>query len=167
MTPIKVEILNYLAAREFLPLEPTVTVRIFDPGATYHKHNMEVALLPSEYWIGVIKSCFDDYDPVTYEINGVDDIAEEMRKSPLCFTLTQAEQLLKEFQKLLEKKPTYLMVHCNAGMSRSPATARALCEIFNLTPAWIGKRKKMMNSDHFGNRWVYQALLQAAKQLGI
>lgn len=160
--PIKVWILPYTLAREFIPEEPTLAIRIFDPGETRKSENVRVTLSQSSLWIGEVHSTFADLDPYIYEGNGMEDLAKQVRASPLLFTDYHARDILLQIQLIRPKLPFSLMVHCNAGLSRSPAIARSVCEIFDLTPVWMGNRETMMNKGHIGNKWVYQKMREVA-----
>jgi len=173
----KIWITDYETARKFTPKTPTIAVRIFDPDAILPRHNCEQPLVPSYFWIGEVKSWFEDYDPLSYEKNGVHDIAQKLKNNPRTLTPTIAEKLLRDFQQCLILKDKginpALLIHCNAGISRSPATARALTEIFKLDPIWMESDDELnvdvskMRDGYIGNLWVYQTLKDSARRLGL
>ncbi|OQY47525.1 MAG: hypothetical protein DRR08_27930 [Candidatus Parabeggiatoa sp. nov. 2] len=70
-----------------------------------------------------------------------------------------AEQIITDFDNEGKDCKT-LLVHCRAGISRSPAVAIALSEIFHLkTPEQIAEMKKQFS---FYNKRVYNTLLRVS-----
>ena len=171
---INVWIFNYMQARDFVPTEPTLAVRIFDPGedSTNVGGNTDQPLVASRLWLGRVTSTFADYNPLIYYENGDVEIAKDLARNPYAFTDELADKLLEDVGSHMNLRfghtinpqiiPSALMVHCNAGVSRSPAVARAICQIFEFTPIWMGHRSFMMNNGHIGNTWVYRKLLENA-----
>ncbi len=71
-----------------------------------------------------------------------------------------AERIITDFDNEAKDCQT-LLVHCRAGISRSPAVAIALSEIFHLkTPEQIAEMKKQFS---FYNKRVYNTLLRVSK----
>lgn len=157
---MKIWVLNYLEAREFDPEELTLVVRIFDPGATKHEHNMPIPLKCSTLWVDEVRMEFEDIDVAAYQNEGGVALARRLQEERKCFTPVMASFLLNEVAGTI-KKAEALLVHCNAGLSRSPAVARALVERFELVPEWCGKRRVMMERGCAGNGWVYRLLKEA------
>jgi len=157
---MKIWILNYLEAREFDPEELTLAVRIFDPGATKLEHNKPVPLKCSTLWLDEVRLEFEDIDIWSYQQEGGVALARRLQEERKCFDERMAEFMLAETARTI-KKAQALMIHCNAGLSRSPAVARALVERFEIQPEWSGKRRRMMEDDYHGNEWVYRLLKKA------
>jgi len=154
---MKIWILNYLEAREFDPEELTLAVRIFDPGATKLEHNKPVPLKCSNLWLDEVRLEFEDLDIWGYQQEDGVALARRLQEERKCFDQCMAGFILQEVARTI-KKAQALMVHCNAGLSRSPAVARALVERFEIQPEWSGRRKRMMENGCTGNEWVYRLL---------
>lgn len=159
----RINILNYLEARTFEPAEPTLIVRVFDPDASKPEHNLPSPLRPSSFWLDQIELSFEDIDLCGYEREAIGQFIM-LRRERRCFELPMAQHLLREAARTIHQAAS-LVVHCNAGMSRSPAVAWGLVHRFNLTPELVGRRKKMMtsmqNERRYGNEWVYRTIMDA------
>lgn len=86
-------------------------------------------------WAALLRTAFFDIGP------------EALGQNP--FTRKQALQVL-HFLDVLPDSVTHLVVHCHAGISRSPAIARYVAQRYGLAFP--------KNHTTF-NRWVYQLLL--------
>jgi predicted protein tyrosine phosphatase len=85
-----------------------------------------------------------------------DDTAQP--DNPRAFTSSQAEEILQFVERMWDKAQTFL-IHCEIGMSRSPAVAAALSRIYyNDDGPWF-------EMDFF-NRLVYQVLVESAARRG-
>lgn len=83
-----------------------------------------------------------------------DDTAQP--DNPRAFTVCQAEEILQFVERMWDKVQTFL-IHCEIGMSRSPAVAAALSKVcYNDDGLWFEM--------DFPNRLVYQLLVEAATQ---
>lgn len=161
---------NYIQAKQFVPHEPTLAIRIFDP--CYEKDKGKEGnhagnlLTPNHWWTQELTYTFADLDPTIYEFESQDNFSS-MIKHPHCFTNALARKLLTDFAANYENSAS-TMIHCNVGISRSPAVALALAHRFNLRPEWKGHRYKLMSVFEtdlktFGraaNFWVYSLLME-------
>jgi predicted protein tyrosine phosphatase len=78
------------------------------------------------------------------------DISDLRRKN--CFKAEQAKKIL-EFLKLNESKIETLLVHCEAGVSRSPAVAAAISKI-------LWNEDEMYFKKYLPNGFVYKMILE-------
>jgi len=170
---MKIHILNYDDAREFVPQVPTLAIRIFDPGATGNKHptwgwdNSPDAPFSKELYTDVIESTFSDL----YQKYDTDKEWKELEKGiekdlgGRLFTEEKGKKLLAEFEASY-KDAEEIMTHCNAGASRSVAVALALNEIYDLKATWNervnGFLPGYMKIDLWGNMLVHNTLLKLA-----
>ena len=65
-----------------------------------------------------------------------------------------------------DNKPALVVVHCDAGLSRSPAVALALSEVFN-DGAQVAKMyvKSFVGGMQLYNRHIYRTILKVAKEV--
>jgi len=170
-------VLNYNDARNFVPTEPTMAIRIFDPGAAskpmleaeYSDYpeqrwrNCPQAPFPVEDYVSAPGFTFEDLDLDQYP----DDIrCRLIREGRNHLTANTADQIVKEFMRVGDRI-TALMVHCHAGASRSVAVANALDESFRLGATWRGHagKCKLETPDYIGNQFVYRLVCEAAVRL--
>jgi|GEM_PF-5194055 len=63
---MKLSVLNYLLAQEFVPTEPTLAIRIFDPDSTDDTdkggNNPARKLVDSPLWVAQLTYTFEDID---------------------------------------------------------------------------------------------------------
>jgi len=164
---------NYRDAQQHLPTEPTLTIRIFDPNTrpnhpddNHSGHPLQVSPL----WIDELHYTFADYDATMYELDGSKspENFQYFANHPQSLDTRQAAKLVTDFQKRLPSVQSVL-VHCNAGMSRSPAVALALCHRFGIVPEWKGRRAHFMKNmvedfktyGRAANMWVYWRIMDA------
>lgn len=164
---MKFLVLNYLQATEYEPSEPTLAIRIFDPEGG--ENTPSRVLQPSKLWVAELHYTFADVDLGVYEEHDPETFLR-LQKTGRCFDPLIAERLLKQFAEH-RKKTSTVMVHCNAGLSRSPAVVTALCRRFKLTPEWSGRRtrglmREMETRTVVGNPWVYHLLMDADYEVG-
>ena len=120
---MKIAVLNYQLAAEYLPTEPTSIIRIFDPGCYRKDGNNHHNILKGRYE-HILSYAFEDIDLAVYD--DISEVQERLRSEHLCFTSQMAEQLVREFAGI--RHTPSLVVHCNAGISRSVAVAHAFPE---------------------------------------
>lgn len=158
---MRVHIANCPQARQFVPTEPTLAIRIMDPAYkngchTVCQEDVDAPLRPNPLWVGELRYRFADIDPIRRRLEGKDKEVYEILDNPECFTLDQALQLRKDFEENHFKAQT-LLVHCWAGLSRSPAVARGLCDAFGYDIEWTSDdgRHQIFQLGQMGNLWVY------------
>lgn len=134
--------------------EPHLIISILTPGAPFD------AKLPiNESTLGVLRLRFHDIDTEDKE----EDYKEYIRLSNIppeaLFTEDHAKQILAFVQarlRHLTPPAESILVHCEAGMSRSPAVAAGLAQaIFNQDPSHFFQR-------YTPNKLVFMTLLRAA-----
>ena len=165
---MKIYVLNYQLAQRFEFNEPTIVIRISDPGCTKADgNNASQKLQPSEF--PVLEFCyeFEDIDLTVYE--GDEAVYTRLSQRPI-MTPEIAKKMVDDFGGVLAASNTpfnTLAVHCNAGISRSVATAFALTRKFGIVPEWQGRRtiglmkaKADKFDEYIGNRWVYRKILE-------
>ena len=167
---MKFYVLPYTFARQHIPQEPTLAIRIFDPSCqSAEGNNSRQTLQASQCWIKELHYTFADYDPYRY-IGFSLDVQEGIQKEYQNTAINPriAEMILRDFV-AHEGKISAVMIHCNAGLSRSPAVALALCHRFNLQPEWVGVRdyymktavENMAAGETAPNTLVYAMLMEA------
>jgi len=132
---------------------------------------------PSEHWVSIIGQRFGDVDPDRYRLYGQTEIADGMleHESDHIISDAQALAIIKEFAWFAPVTQT-LLVHCNAGSSRSPAMALALRDIFNIEYELAPRAKRIFDGfqqrrgedwhkpeDVVGNLTVYNTMMRAGK----
>ena len=134
------------SAVKHIPSQPTYAIRIDDPAI----HFGVPELAQSQFYVCVRRYWFDD---VTPEIRQYCD---------LMFNDDIASRILKDFSGYHERCSA-LLVHCRYGLSRSPAVAMALNDIFDL-----GQDTEEMKRQHYKyNPFVYEKLLETAQKTRI
>jgi hypothetical protein len=83
-----------------------------------------------------------------------DDVEEV---SPHCAAITpqQADRIVKFAERVVRCGATVLICHCEAGVSRSAATAAALAHLFG------SDHRRFMDLPYFPNRLVYEEMVNA------
>lgn len=106
----------------------------------------DFAVLPTENRVGLLQLCFWDIaNPKFEDIEGFDD---------KLFSKEQAKQVLEFVAQYWESVECFL-VHCEAGISRSPAIAAAIEYIYH------GKAASLPYFNRFTpNGFVYKTLLE-------
>lgn len=146
---MKFHVLPYTLARCFIPEEPTLAIRIFDPGCTASEgNNNRQKLVESPFWVAELHYTFADFDP--YQYSGfppeiAEGVRREYQKKNMLLTPLGAKRIIADFQKHKDRASAVL-IHCNAGLSRSPTVALFLCHKFNITPEWVGTRDHYMKN---------------------
>lgn len=189
----RANILPYLAALEYEPMEFTAVFRICEVESTdtppeegkRWDNSPKAPLQESPYYVHEFHYRFADLDPDRSELYGQKELADETRKHyPGIVSNDTAYRILSDFHSVLVcRQATALLFHCNAGMSRSPATALALQHIFRLEFDWSDRAEWLIPTiqdcstresgwtpdptDCVGNITVYNTLLKAAESFCI
>lgn len=104
-------------------------------------HRDDFPVLHGENRMGVLRLVFEDTEEVD---------------SPDAFNSSQAREILDFVEKMWVKVEVFL-IHCEVGLSRSPAVAAALCRIYyNHDGRWF--------DSIFPNRLVYRLLVETYAQ---
>jgi hypothetical protein len=174
----KLHILGYAHAMQFIPIESTLAIRVWDVGTRdyvdargNYDNGPAAPLQESELWVGQLGFRFGDVDPDTHELHVDKKRADEIREECANSIITPkiAQKLVEAFSQHY-KKATALLFHCNAGSSRSPAVAFAMKEIFQLDYDPAPRAKRVMTGildskvNKVGNLTVYNSLIAAAKK---
>lgn len=77
-------------------------------------------------WFRVLRLQFSDLDRKTLDILNPDYVEKNNLK---LFTHEQALDILKFVNEVIYEGATHLVIHCEAGVSRSAAVAAAICKI--------------------------------------
>lgn len=164
---------TYVNARNFRPVEPTLAIRVFDPGAARDPmdrdgswRNCPQAPFPDELYTKVWGYTFAD---VNYDMYEEPDRSRIMRgRFATPFTANMADDLIRKFDREKDKAGAAL-IHCHAGVSRSVAIAHALAECFELDAHWSGRAAKFLGlaktEGYYGNDFVYRLVCEAAERI--
>ena len=163
---MKVLVLSCAQARNYVPTEPTLAVRILDPGLNYGCHgvcqpDVPAPLKQSPFWAAELRFRMADNDPIRRELEGNYQEAQRLRQDPGTPTLELALRMREEFGEAYAlHQPTQLVIHCWAGLSRSTSVAKGLCEYFQIPIDWQenGGRKFMLDHGWIGNMWMYKLI---------
>jgi predicted protein tyrosine phosphatase len=130
-------ILSENSARLYVPARRAVCISVTDPGKP-------TALL-SDRFLAVLRLAFTD----------IAEVAEHPWH--VVFTPQHAEEIVHFVQKW--RDVDCVVIHCHAGLSRSPAIAMGLCDVFS----WpLGK----MEREHpLCNRWVRRELARVGREV--
>ena len=139
-----ISILDIISAHNNIPTEPTYVIRI-----NSINHPLPLRLKESRRYT-IREYFFDD----------IENIEEAKRESLHLLTGTEAETIVRDFQKDgLDK--SHLIVHCTEGKNRAPAVALALNELFDL-----GRNSEEIRT-RYGelNQYVYRTVIEAGKRI--
>lgn len=160
-SPVRVELVvsDHRWAEQFVPNNPTAAIRIGASGLSIEQQYEP--LVPSSQYIAQFVHIFDDIDWLT-----PDQLDEHARQGPdqsedyVFFSLDRSCAVVQDVAEIIKSIDT-LLVHCKYGLSRSPAVAMALNDIFDL-----GYDKEWMTYEF--NRYnepVYKQMLRAGSYL--
>jgi len=168
---MKIHVLNFILARDFVPTAPTIAIRVFDPGARNYARpenrpnpdktsenryltdwewdNCKEAPFKRDLYKTVLEYEFSDIDLELYEAES--DTPERKQRTlelkekcaDRLFTPERAHKLLDDFRNCYTGKEE-IMAHCNAGVSRSVAIVNALNKIFDLKAEWQGRAARII-----------------------
>lgn len=133
----QIQVRNKRLASEFAHNKPWAVISISNPDCEYavfqHMENLK-AILPLKFY----------------------DIDEKEKSSLVGFSEANAELIL-DFMEVWGDQIDLLLVHCEAGMSRSPGVAAALSNIFfGEDDSWF--------KNYFPNSLVYKTILNVNEQ---
>jgi len=126
---MKLEILDYDGARNYVPKNKTYAIRIFDALQPTPIHPLK----ENDNWVKINEYIFDDIWPTSWKEFEKDVYLNSMgwdhTRSTL-FTEETAIKILRDFEKHKDNIEAVL-VHCNFGKNRSPAVGIALNEKYD------------------------------------
>lgn len=129
-------------ARKHVPERKTYAIRIFSRDPQYNGGYGQ--LKNSENYVAIKEYRFDDIDSLP--------LADDDPFQPITDKI--ARKIIQDFKPHRDSIEE-LLVHCKAGMSRSPAVAKALNEIFKL-----GNKKDFLDYDYPNlNEYVYYIMM--------
>jgi predicted protein tyrosine phosphatase len=111
-----------------------------------HRDGQWPEITETEQCKGILRMLFADIDRAWEGDNWSDG------SSPVLFNKTHADDILDFAERMREANVDCVIVHCKAGISRSPAVAAALTEIY-------GGDSKHFFARHQPNMHVYRMLL--------
>ena len=155
---MEIKVMGYGQALRHIPTVPTLAIRIFDsfPGSS----NTSARRLPESSLYTIREYVFDDLDVDRVAPRYGQEVIEQWRKKYAVFDEEMAQRIVDDFARLRSGN-LELLVHCTLGVSRSPAVAVALNEIFD-----IGYDIKKMKREYNGyNRYVYRLLKEVSSAL--
>lgn len=172
---MKIWVENYYDARTFMPPGPAIAIRVFDPEASPTKldkpmygdfwANSSQAPFPEDRYLTTFGYTFADLNT---DHPYPDHLKKSLRKQNKLFTANMADDLVMKFAEVYQQAEV-LLTHCHAGLSRSPAIAVALNDIFKLNAEWQGRaerlKDKVAGQDYIGNTFVHRLLCEAATRL--
>jgi hypothetical protein len=167
---MKIWVENYVNARAFKPVEPTLAIRVFDRWAIKHPKNEDgswsngpAAPFPKDRYKHVWEYTFED---VNYDLYPDEERIELMAKHDARpFTANIADDIVRKFNRHKDDVSS-MLVHCHAGLSRSVAIATALDEMFELGAQWVGDSARFKKTaDYVGNEFVYRLVCEAAERI--
>ena len=168
---MKIWVENFINARSFKPVEKTIAIRVFDPGAVKSPkdkdgdwRNGPAAPFPRDLYEAVWEYTFDDVMYDGYSDEERRQLMADPKHHP--FTANMADDLARRVAKM-NSKVKALLIHCHAGVSRSVALAHAIDEMFELNASWAGGAARFKNrSDHYvGNEFVYRVMCEAIERI--
>lgn len=121
----KIRIMDSAMARRHNPRPNTTMIRLID--ADRYANGDYPSLENEEFFEHIFKYDFDDITPADLE----DDSILSFGRTLKLFTPDIAEIIIKDLKGVVFNTD-YLVVHCNAGYSRSPAVGAGLNHIFNM-----------------------------------
>jgi len=107
----------------YRPVDRTAAVRIFDSSRRSQKTYPQ---LQEKLYADIFKYVFDDIPVERMSQDDLDKIVREDRL--ILFSESIAEKILEDVFLIKDACET-LLVHCNAGLSRSPAVALAVMDV--------------------------------------
>jgi len=152
--PLEFIVASAEQASKHVPEVPTLAIRIFATDITGRGKNMYPPFNP-ELYCQVYEYTFDDVDMPCED--------KQMRKdfeamNYKLFSRDIAKQIIADF-KQSHSYVSSVLVHCFAGVSRSPAVAQSLNKIFAIKYDF----KQLFPNTNF---YVYKTMIGAAREIG-
>ncbi len=137
----------------FFPLRPTLVMRILNPGVESLAAPLRNSLL-----FCIKEYCFEDVDKDTLTRNYPNFDLSRLAERQI-FTPIIAQAILRDFSNEADNYKDHLF-HCTQGISRSPAVAIALNELYLKNDEAAAMKKRFPKY----NRYVYRLLCEQARQ---
>lgn len=145
---MKIVVLPKRLAKEFIGDEPWAAISI----STYPT---EFANLNATKRIDLLRLCFADVNKEE-DIGRINALVGQKSEETCFFDFEHAAKIIAFVQGLKDKGCDLLLVHCEAGVSRSPAIAAALHKIF------VDNDDNLYFKRYQPNSHVYKTILQYA-----
>ncbi len=151
-------------ARFLSPPPYTAAFRIIDsPAMKRFSIGTPYVPLKRKLYSTVFEYVFDDIDLLQFGASFLKNIKREYGRV-IVFDKATAKKIVGDFESIMDSCETVL-IHCNAGVSRSRATAAAIMDIFNIKKAIVNQdgtwevvtRQWIEEQDY--NHHVYKTLL--------
>lgn len=120
---MKVVVMSAELAGSYKPVDKTAVVRIFDSSRRSQKMYPQ---LKEKFYVDIFKYVFDDIPVDRISPDELDKIIRDDRL--ILFNESIAEKILDDVVSIKDACET-LLVHCNVGLSRSPAVAAAVMDL--------------------------------------
>jgi hypothetical protein len=121
--PMKVAVMSAELAGSYRPVDRTVVIRIFDSSKRSQK---TYPRLKKGLYVDIFEYVFDDIPVERIYPDELDKIVRDDRL--ILFDESIAERILDDIVSIKDDFET-ILVHCNIGMSRSPAVAAAVMDL--------------------------------------
>ena len=144
---------DFKAAQHFKPPQPWAIISI-------STRPTDFVPLETENRIGVLQLAFADINHDNVDI--WDDTPADKKQFMLPFTDEQADLILRFMTSMQKQGAEMLLVHCEAGISRSPGVGAALCELSECNLSL-----KALYKLYYPNASVKSRILRRAKELGV
>jgi predicted protein tyrosine phosphatase len=138
-------------------LVPTAVISITDPSIR-GPHENRAKIVADGNLIGLLRLAFHDTDPVQWRVESPtpEEWAASGNAGPVAMTDEQAASALS-FWKSTALLIEDLVIHCEAGISRSAGVAAAICALAELDDRWCYQH-------HRPNAHVKAAILRCARK---
>jgi len=157
---MEIIICSFWAATNFQPTKPTLAFRVYDAYPSSINSKGKNLLKESDLYTNIKEYILDDTDTDTIlesypELNTPENWVEWKKEEPIIKGVTST--ILRDFKKCYQQAECFL-IHCTIGVSRSPAVAIALNEIFDL-----GEDSDFLKKKHpCYNKFIYRMLKETA-----
>ena len=149
---LEIIVLSAEDASKHVPKKPALAIRIFGSKSTGRGRD-SYPNFPKRLYQKVLEYTFDDVD-----LTSCNEYAKRLYAIDyVLFNEDLARKIITEFRQSY-KPVSSVLVHCQAGISRSPAVAHALNDIFKL-------KCKFPEFPNL-NEYVYRTMLKDAREMG-
>lgn len=158
---MQLHIMGYQEAQKFVPEVRTAAIRIYgstrDDNMGYGRLNLK------GNWVGEKRVIFDHLRDMSAGQLEAAAVREAVAREAF-FSSAKAESVIKWVREVIdERNPEAILVHCRAGLNRSPAIAMALNRIFKFGL----DQDEMMRDYPYHMVGAYEQMLFAAERMGL